>query len=91
MRMRKQRLLAGRLGQAGHEAAMVGDGRKGRRHIVHEQREIYAAERGMQKAHAVDEFVDVAGIDLYPHMHRKLSIVDYLRLWWATAGKDAAT
>ncbi|MDZ4802822.1 MAG: beta-galactosidase [Bryobacteraceae bacterium] len=31
--------------------------------------------------------VDVAGIDLYPHMHRKLSVVDYLRLWWASTGK----
>jgi hypothetical protein len=31
--------------------------------------------------------VDIAGIDLYPHMHRKHSIVKYLRLWAATSKK----
>ncbi|MBC7926864.1 MAG: beta-galactosidase [Bryobacteraceae bacterium] len=31
--------------------------------------------------------VDIAGIDLYPHMHRKHSIAEYLRLWWRRAGK----
>jgi hypothetical protein len=31
--------------------------------------------------------VDIAGIDLYPHMHRQHSVVDYLKLWWNTARK----
>lgn len=31
--------------------------------------------------------VDIAGIDLYPHMHRKLSIVNYFRQWWRASGK----
>ncbi len=36
---------------------------------------------------ALGDAVDIAGIDLYPHMHRKFSVVDYLRMWWRTIGK----
>ena len=28
---------------------------------------------------------DIAGIDLYPHMHRELSILGHLRRWWSAA------
>jgi len=28
---------------------------------------------------------DIAGIDLYPHMHRETSILGYLRRWWTAA------
>lgn len=28
---------------------------------------------------------DIAGIDLYPHMHKQRSIVGFLRWWWQTA------
>lgn len=31
--------------------------------------------------------VDIAGIDLYPHMHRKRSISAYFRQWWKAIGK----
>ena len=31
--------------------------------------------------------VDIAGIDLYPHMHRKMPVLDYFRWWWNTARK----
>ena len=31
--------------------------------------------------------VDIAGIDLYPHMHRKMSVPDYFRAWWNAARK----
>jgi hypothetical protein len=30
--------------------------------------------------------VDIAGIDLYPHMHQERTIVGYLRHWWNNAG-----
>jgi hypothetical protein len=29
--------------------------------------------------------VDIAGIDLYPHMHRQMSILGYFRHWWRSA------
>ncbi|MGH9633132.1 MAG: hypothetical protein ACRD7E_32915, partial [Bryobacteraceae bacterium] len=29
--------------------------------------------------------IDVAGIDLYPHMHKRRSIIGYLRQWWEAA------
>jgi len=31
--------------------------------------------------------VDVAGIDLYPHMHKQMSVLGYFRHWWTTTGK----
>ena len=31
--------------------------------------------------------VDIAGIDLYPHMHKARSIIGYFRHWWKTTGK----
>ena len=33
------------------------------------------------------EAVDIAGIDLYPHMHKQKSVIDYFRQWWKAAGK----
>jgi hypothetical protein len=30
--------------------------------------------------------IDIAGIDLYPHMHKRWSVLGYLRRWWAAAG-----
>jgi hypothetical protein len=30
--------------------------------------------------------IDYAGIDLYPHMHKRMSILAYFRWWWQTAG-----
>jgi hypothetical protein len=35
---------------------------------------------------ALGDAVDIAGIDLYPHMHRERSIIGYLRHWWRQAG-----
>lgn len=29
--------------------------------------------------------IDVAGIDLYPHMHKRWSVLGYLRRWWEAA------
>jgi hypothetical protein len=31
--------------------------------------------------------IDIAGIDLYPHMHRKWSVLEYFRRWWQAAHK----
>jgi hypothetical protein len=31
---------------------------------------------------ALGDAVDIAGIDLYPHMHQERTIVGYLRHWW---------
>ena len=31
------------------------------------------------------DVTDIAGIDLYPHMHQQRSIVGFLRWWWQTA------
>jgi hypothetical protein len=31
--------------------------------------------------------IDIAGIDLYPHMHRQYSILGYFRRWWTAAGR----
>jgi hypothetical protein len=31
--------------------------------------------------------VDIAGIDLYPHMHKQYSVLGYFRHWWKAAGK----
>jgi hypothetical protein len=36
---------------------------------------------------ALRNAIDIAGIDLYPHLHRQRSILGWLRLWWRTAGK----
>jgi hypothetical protein len=36
---------------------------------------------------ALGDAVDIAGIDLYPHLHRKRSIVGYFRQWWQAARK----
>lgn len=30
--------------------------------------------------------VDIAGIDLYPHMHKQYSVLGYFRHWWKSAG-----
>jgi hypothetical protein len=35
---------------------------------------------------ALGKDVDIAGIDLYPHVHRKRSIIGYLRLWSELSG-----
>jgi hypothetical protein len=31
------------------------------------------------------ESIDIAGIDLYPHMHKRMPVIGYLRWWWQTA------
>jgi hypothetical protein len=31
------------------------------------------------------ESVDIAGIDLYPHMHKQYSVLGYFRHWWKSA------
>lgn len=36
---------------------------------------------------ALGDAVDIAGIDLYPHMHRERSILGYLRHWHRKSGK----
>ena len=36
---------------------------------------------------ALRDSFDIAGIDLYPHMHKKWSVLGYLQRWWQTAGK----
>jgi hypothetical protein len=33
----------------------------------------------------LSDVTDIAGIDLYPHMHKQRSIIDFFRLWWHTA------
>ena len=33
----------------------------------------------------LSDVTDIAGIDLYPHMHKQKSIIDFLRWWWHTA------
>ncbi|HET8549605.1 MAG TPA: beta-galactosidase [Bryobacteraceae bacterium] len=35
---------------------------------------------------ALGDAVDIAGIDLYPHIHRERTIVGYLRDWWRKTG-----
>lgn len=34
---------------------------------------------------ALGDAVDIAGIDLYPHLHQERTIVGYLRHWWQNA------
>jgi hypothetical protein len=36
---------------------------------------------------ALRDSIDVAGIDLYPHMHRRRSVIGWFRHWWQSAGK----
>jgi hypothetical protein len=31
--------------------------------------------------------IDIAGIDLYPHMHRKWPVLEYFRRWWQAGGR----
>jgi hypothetical protein len=31
--------------------------------------------------------IDIAGIDLYPHMHRQRSVIGWFRHWWRSAGR----
>jgi Beta-galactosidase len=33
------------------------------------------------------DWIDIAGIDLYPHMHKQRSVIGWFRHWWRTAGK----
>jgi Beta-galactosidase len=33
----------------------------------------------------LSDVTDIAGIDLYPHMHQQRSILSFLRWWWQTA------
>src|SRR5687767_658442 len=33
----------------------------------------------------LSDVTDIAGIDLYPHVHKKYSVLGYLRWWWQTA------
>lgn len=33
----------------------------------------------------LSDVTDIAGIDLYPHMHQQHSIIEFLRWWWRTA------
>jgi hypothetical protein len=36
---------------------------------------------------ALRDAIDIAGIDLYPHMHRRRSVIGWFRHWWKLAGK----
>ena len=36
---------------------------------------------------ALRDSFDIAGIDLYPHMHKQWSVLGYLQRWWKAAGK----
>ena len=40
----------------------------------------------MQTVIDLHDSVDIAGIDLYPHMHRQYSVLGYFRHWWKSAG-----
>jgi hypothetical protein len=33
------------------------------------------------------DHIDIAGIDLYPHMHKQWSVIGYFRKWWKAAGR----
>jgi hypothetical protein len=39
----------------------------------------------IQTVLALKDSIDIAGIDLYPHMHNKLSVLGYFRQWWQAA------
>jgi hypothetical protein len=36
----------------------------------------------IETVRALRDSIDIAGIDLYPHMHRKWSVLGYLQRWW---------
>ena len=36
---------------------------------------------------ALRDSIDIAGIDLYPHMHRRRTVIGWFRHWWQSAGK----
>jgi hypothetical protein len=38
---------------------------------------------GIQTVLDLRESIDIAGIDLYPHMHKQWPVLGYLRRWWA--------
>jgi hypothetical protein len=33
------------------------------------------------------DYIDIAGIDLYPHMHKQRSVLGWFRHWWRSAGR----
>ena len=48
---------------------------------------VFCSEPASEVQTVVDlsDVTDVAGIDLYPHVHKKYSVLGYLRWWWQTA------
>jgi len=48
---------------------------------------VFCSEPATEVQTVVDlsDVTDIAGIDLYPHMHKQKSVVEFLRWWWQTA------
>jgi hypothetical protein len=48
---------------------------------------VFCSEPATEVQTVVDlsDVTDIAGIDLYPHMHQQRSIIDFFRWWWHTA------
>jgi hypothetical protein len=49
---------------------------------------VFCSEPASEVQTVVDlrDSVDIAGIDLYPHMHKQFSVLGYFRHWWKSAG-----
>jgi hypothetical protein len=41
----------------------------------------------VQTVRDLGDAIDIAGIDLYPHVHQRHSVLGYLRWWWREIGK----